>query len=304
MKPLKWSRASLSLNTQNKVIKALNVFLEMVSRANDINPKKCPQYTRAELTQVSATDILDEDEIKKIQDALMDIRKESHDLFTVLARSGMRENEGLGLCVAFLFEGKIKGSKLDKLHKQLAMYDLEDYYGYICLESQPALDRIRTEKKIKDRFGHTWDAGSVPRKPLKLRSKIAPEHYRFIPIFDKKAWNILVNRWNEQMELAEKKVHGKESRDYLLFNGLTASMFYIDVQKAFEKTKLRFRSPHKLRHTFLTWFYDKTDENRFLARKVAGHNEERSVQIYSHINEQIGREQARKEQSKKKMKVV
>jgi len=37
---------------------------------------------------------------------------------------------------------------------------------------------------------------------------------------------------------------------------------------------------------------------------TAGHNEERSVQIYSHMNEQIGREQERKEQSKRKMKII
>lgn len=257
------------------------------------------------MVQVSALDILEEDEIKKIQDALLDIRKESHDLFTVLARTGMRENEALGLCMAFITEGHFKGKSLTKLHDQISLYKkLGNYHGYICLESQPALGSIRADKKIKDRFGQTWDVGTVPRKPLKLRNRIAPEHYRFIPVFDKKAWNILAERWNTQQDLFEKKTHGKEKRDYLLFDGLTASMFYLDVQKAFDKTKLRFRSPHKLRHTFLTWFYGHTDENRFLARKVAGHNEERSVQIYSHINEQIGREQDLKEQSKRKMKII
>ncbi len=305
VKPLKWNRDTISLNTQNKVIKALNVFLEMVGRQNDEPIRKCPQYKRSEMVQVSALDIVEDDEIKKIQDALLEIRKDSHDLFTVLARTGMRENEALGLCMAFISEGHFKGKKLDKLHKQIKMYDgLGDYHGYICLESQPTLSSIRTDKKYKDRFGQTWELGSVPRKPLKLRPKIAPENFRFVPVFDKKAWNILVARWNAQQELFEKKAHGKDGRNYLLFNGLTASMFYIDVQKAFEKTKLRFRSPHKLRHTFLTWFYGHTDENRFLARKVAGHNEERSVQIYSHINEQIGLEQTQKEQSKQKMKIV
>lgn len=190
------------------------------------------------------------------------------------------------------------------LHNQLAVCGLENYHGYICLESQPALPGLRTEKRFKDRFGVTWDNGSVPRKPLKLRRKIEPENYRFIPIFDKKSWNIIVERWNQQQDKLEEKTHGKESRDYLLFEGLTTSMFYGDLQKAFDKAKLRFRSPHKLRHTFLTWFYDKTDENRFLAKNVAGHNEERSVQVYSHMNEQIGREQERKEQSKRKMKLI
>lgn len=307
VKPLKWNREKLSLNTQNKVIKALNVFLEMVGRENDEPIRKCPQYKRSEMVQVSALDILEPDEIKKLQGALLDIRKDSHDLFTVLANTGMRENEAIGLCMSFITEGHFTGKKLDKLHKQIMMYDgLGDYHGYICLESQPTLQSIRVPptKKYKDRFGQTWEVGSVPRKPLKLRAKIAPEHFRFIPVFDKQAWNILAERWNAQQELFEKKTHGRDKKDYLLFDGLTASMFYTDVQKAFEKTKLRFRSPHKLRHTFLTWFYGNTDENRFLARKVAGHNEERSVQIYSHINEQIGLEQTRKEQSKRKMKLV
>ena len=305
VKPLKWSRDHLSLNTQNKVIKALNVFLQMVGRENDEPIRKCPQYKRSEMVQVTAFDILEEHEIKKIQRALLDIRKESHDLFTVLARTGLRENEALGLCLSFITEGHFKGNKLDKLHDQITMYKgLGDYYGYICLESQPVLDKVRTEKRYKDRFGKTWEAGSVPRKPLKLRAKIAPENFRFIPVFNKLAWNIIAARWNAQQELFEKKAHGKDGRDYLLFEGLSASMFYSDVQKAFERCKLRFRSPHKLRHTFLTWFYGHTDENRFLARKVAGHNEERSVQIYSHINEQIGLEQKQKEQSKRKMKIV
>lgn len=304
VKPLKWNREKLSLNTQNKIIKALNVFLEKVGRDNAEAILKCPQYKRSEMVQVSASDLLEPDEIKKIQSELLEIRKDSHDFFTLLANTGMRENEALGLCVGFIFEGKIKGKKLDKLHNQLAVCGLENYHGYICLESQPALPRLRTDKRFKDRFGVTWDTGSVPRKPLKLRRKIEAENYRFIPIFDKKTWNIIAERWNQQHDILEEKTHGKESRDYLLFDGLTTSMFYGDLQKAFDKAKLRFRSPHKLRHTFLTWFYDKTDENRFLAKKVAGHNEERSVQVYSHMNEQIGREQERKEQSKRKMKLI
>lgn len=304
VKPLKWNRDRLSLNTQNKIIKALNVFLEMVSRENDKPLKKCPQYSRSQTAQVTASDILEEDEIKEIKKALMDIRQDSHDFFTVLVNTGLRENEAIGMCLSFIFEGNFEGKKLEKIHNQLKVCGLGKYYGYICLESQPALTEIRTPKRFKDRFERTWNAGSVPRKPLKLRKTISPENHRLIPVFNKEAWNIIVNRWNQQLELLDKKSHGKDGRDYLLFDGFTASMFYGDLQKAFEKTKLRFRSPHKFRHTFLTWFYDKTDENRFLAKKVAGHNEERSVLIYSHINEQIGREQAQKAQAQRRMKTV
>jgi integrase len=76
------------------------------------------------------------------------------------------------------------------------------------------------------------------------------------------------------------------------------------VVKAFEKAKLPFRGPHKLRHPFLTAFYAATNESRFLARKVAGHNEERSMAIYSHIGEKIALEQTQKKQSQKKMKII
>jgi len=52
----------------------------------------------------------------------------------------------------------------------------------------------------------------------------------------------------------------------------------------------------------ILYFFAK--QNSDLDKKVAGHNEERSVQIYSHINEQIGREQSQKEQVKRKMKLI
>lgn len=90
VKPLKWNRDKLSLNTQNKIIKALNVFLEMVGRQNDEPIRKCPQYKRSEMVQISALDILEPDEIKKLQEALLDIRKDSHDLFSILANTGMQ----------------------------------------------------------------------------------------------------------------------------------------------------------------------------------------------------------------------
>ena len=70
--------------------------------------------------------VVEDHEIKKLQEALLGISKDSHDLFTLIAATGLRENEALGLCVAFIFEGNIKGKKLDKLHKQLEVYGLDD----------------------------------------------------------------------------------------------------------------------------------------------------------------------------------
>jgi integrase len=149
-----------------------------------------------------------------------------------------------------------------------------------------------------------WKKGSVPRKPLKTRKSIDPKWYRYIPIFDKDTWNTLVKRWNERIEELENQSVEIDPRDGLLFEGITSSMFYADCVKAFTKLGLKFRSPHKLRHTFLTWFYDKTNEDLLLAKKVGGHEDLRSMENYSHLTEQIGLERTRFAQKKSKMKMA
>lgn len=121
VKPLKWNKDKLSLNTQNKIIKALNRFLDMISVAYQKQIDKCPQYSRAELTRVSARDILDEDEINKIQDELKQIRPASHDFFTVLVNTGLRENEALGLCLSFVT--RIGGLSSKNFHQSLISHD-------------------------------------------------------------------------------------------------------------------------------------------------------------------------------------
>lgn len=309
VKPLKWNRDKLALNTQNRIIKALNMFLEMVGKDLEKKFPKCPQHSFDDLPRVSAEDILSETEIKSVLASLKSESQISYEFFIVLLRSGLRINEALGLNPAFVFEGHIDGAKSKKIHETLKRYDKHDYHGYICLESQPVFNCPRIEKAFKDRFGTTWQAGSVPRKPLKHRKKIEPENYRFIPIWDKSAWNILAKRFNDTAEIFEKAKKEKKNqtldvRDYLIFDGLTKNIFYKHIASAFKNSGVRFRSPHKLRHTFLTSFYDGTDENRFLAKKVAGHSEERSMEVYSHLNEQMGLEQKRKIQTEKRLKII
>lgn len=300
-KPLKWQKKNLALNTQNRIIKALNVFLNMVGKKVGQEFPKCPTHNREELNQVTADDIFSQEEIKNLQFALKGIRPDSYDLFTVLVNTALRTNEVLGMCLPFVMKGHLSGSSSGKLHEQLQKYNLGDYFGYICLESQPILDSIRTSEDFTDSKTQKWKKGSVPRKPLKSRRKIEPKWFRFIPIFEREAWNVLVRRYNEQIDLLSKNTHGRDERDYLLFDNITASMFYQDLVAACEVCKIRFRSPHKLRHTFLTWFYTQTNEDRLLARKVGGHEDERSMRVYSHLAEQIGLEQKRREQGRVKM---
>lgn len=222
----------------------------------------------------------------------------------VLHGTGLRINEGLGLCLDFVTEGKIDGPKSIVIHEKLHSYGLGQYHGYICLESQPALPSIRASERWTDRHGVSWRVGSVPRRPLKHRKKIDAKFYRYVPVFSADVWNILAKRANLASELLRLGKLGSDGRDYLLFDGLTASMFYSDLAKAYEALKLRQRSPHKLRHTFLTWFYEKVGEDMFLAEKVAGHRDKRDVERYNHLGELIGRERKLQQQKGRRFGLV
>lgn len=305
-KPLKKSISKLSLNTQNKAINALNRFIDFLSTSHRIEALRPMElHRRDRLPEVTIEELFEESEIDLICNALLEIRPLSAKIFMILIGTGLRINEALGLCLKFIFAGKIEGGKTsDKIHNSLSKYGLEKYHGYICLESQPACDEIRVKQLFVDRDGVRWPTGSVPRKPLKCRKKIDPKNNRLIPVFSKSAWNLIVDAWNEQIELYEQRIHGIEERDYLLFEGVTASMFYLDMMKAFEVTGLESRSPHKCRHTFLTWFYGETLEDMFLAEWIGGHRDKRSLEVYSHMREQLGREQQFKDQGLRKMSRV
>jgi hypothetical protein len=171
---LKGKKETLAINTQNKVIKSLNLFLSFYGDENPTEHqiKKCSTYPRNMCRQSTADDILEDHEIEPIFTALKSIRPISADLFYVLTKTGMRISEALGLCVHFITEGAMNGTKISSYHKLISKYDLT-YHGYICLESQPKLRSIRDE------------SGKVVRKPLKSRDEIAPKYFRYIPICDK-----------------------------------------------------------------------------------------------------------------------
>jgi integrase len=309
IKPLKVKKDRLAKNTQNKCIKALNRFMAWAYQTNvltELQPK-CEVYAREELPQIGAEDLYTKEEQKMLIEALRVIRPISADFFMFLNNSGCRLNEGLGVCPPFVVEGQIDGDHSKRIHDKLKVYGMDRYYGYIVLMNQPELDSVRLKgnKDFKSSVtGKVWEAEQVPRKPLKHRKNDRPEDWRYIPIYDKATWNMLVDRWNEQDALLQKKARGRNPNDYLLFDGLTASMFYVDLMKAVAQVKLRFRSPHKCRHTYLSWFYAETDEDPFLAKKVGGHKDQGSRAIYSHISQQIGLEQKFVIQMTKKMRRV
>lgn len=305
IKPLKQRKKSLALNTQIKIIKSLNRFLHFCFSKGWIEQQpKCPAYSREETITVTADDTFKDEEVPLICKALNEIRPISRDYFIFLLNTGLRENEGLGISFDWVLGEKIDGQKSGKIHDALCKYDLGKYHGYICLESQPALASIRISDSWTDRHGKRWTSGSIPHKPLKLRKRIDPKYFRYIPIFDPTTWNIIVDRAEKARALHAKGIHGKDPLAYPLFDGLTASMFYCDLAKALVALNLKHRSPHKTRHSFLTWFYDKVSDDLFLADKIAGHRDRRDIERYCHLSEQIGREQKLKQLQKTGLKKV
>jgi integrase len=301
IKPMKARKEHLKINTQAKIINSLNAFLKFAHTKGWVDVlHKCPSYKREETLTVTVDDLFREEEIQPIYHALLKIRATSADLFLVLSHSPLRINEALGLCIDFLSEGNIEGAKSSKIHYGLEKYSLGNYHGFICLENQPAKDCIRITEPWTDRFNYKWETNSVPRKPLKLRKTIDSSYYRYMPIYDLNTWNILVKRANEALDQFDKRIYTSNSKDYLLFDGLTAAMFYNDLTKALEQLKLKHRSPHKTRHTYLTWLYDKISEDTFLAEKIGGHRDKRDIERYNHIREQIGRERQQQINLKKR----
>ena len=279
VKPLKGRKPKSAYNSVNKAIKALNRFLAvMIEQGRCKELAKYPVFPKYLCRKKTAEEYIESAELTAVHSALMEIRPESADLFLVLRQTALRENEALGLCVSFVKWGLINGTRGSKIHEALARYGLDQYYGFVCLESQPSV------KSIRDKLD------AVPRKPLKHRREVGPKSFRYIPISDKTVWNILVRRWNISAKAKDAKKFGDDERNYLLFDGLTSSKFYGDLQKAYSRAKVRFRSAHALRHTFLTDFYDKTFSDLFLAERVAGHRDKATMEIYSHAAEQRGLE--------------
>jgi integrase len=293
--PLKKRIIKLSPNTQNKIINIMNQFIRFNARKSGTEIQTMESIPKESLPQVTADMLIREHEIPLIYQALLESRPTSAELFIVLVRSGLRISEGLGLSLKDIRLGKLNGQISGKIHKRLENSGLGNYHGYIYLMSQVAIDEVRTPNPWTDNCGKIWQPDSVPRSPLKMRRRIDAKFARYVPIWDKQAWNIIVKAVRVQKELQMTKRFGEDESNYLLFDGLTASKFYLDLKQAQEKTKLHHRSPHKLRHTHLSWLYGEISEDPFLAEKIGGHRDKAALETYSHIREQMGQEQERQE---------
>lgn len=265
--------STLAYSTKNQCIKALNAFLKIMNRKNKIDRvTKCPQFARHLENSKSSEEVISETDAVKIYSELKGINALAADLFFILVNTGLRINEGLGLCLDNLIQGDVENKTF---HEQLIRHGV-NYVGYISLESQPASStNIRDKNKI------------VPRKALKGRRTIDPKNNRLIPLINKQVFNTLGKLYFTQRELFQQKKFGDNPKDYLLFDGLNKQRFGNYLRQACQNLRLRNFTPHSCRHTFATQFTGMTFGNVFLCQMVLGHRDLGTSRKYIHIWEQI-----------------
>ena len=284
----------LAYSSRNNVIGSVNIFLDIMFRKGkcDIQPK-CQKFPRHLLNRRDAEHVISDAEAKTITSLLEqggETRSElAADFFVVLLNTGLRLGEGLGISLADFFPGApdnhyTKGS--------LERHNLK-CLGYIALESQLANSR---RARLPD--------GTVPRKPLKGRKRVDAKASRMIPVFDRKAFNALAKRYNEQSEMMEKTTFGTNKSDYLLFGGLDKNLFYRLLTEAYGKSKFKHKSAHCARHSYATKLAGLTNADTGLCRLVLGHRDEDTTLGYVHLFEQINRQARAGVQVKNKIELV
>lgn len=140
---------------------------------------------------------------------------------------------------------------------------------------------------------------------MKGRRKIDSSSGRTIPILDKRAFNILVRRFNVCTKQIESRIFGEEPRDYLLFDGLTKGTFASHLLRVYTAAgKYRSKSAHCLRHTFATELAGLSLGDNTLCKHVLGHRDEETTERYVHLFEQINQQAKMKGQRKRGLKPV
>ena len=284
-------KTSIAYATMNNIINALNAFIEVMYRRRAIEHRhKCRHFAVHLLNQRDERSVIPSTTQDLIYSALRFRRELSADFFLISLNTGMRLNELLGLSLSDFICDEIDS---DFMRRALSPHDFK-VFGFISLESQPARREAPRNEK-----------GAVPRKPLKGKRKIDPEQGRIIPIFEKRTHNTITRLWNLQRELYEKRPYGEDLKNYLLFDGLRASIYSSDLLTVQKKLKISHPySAHDTRHTYSTWLADRTGGNYTLCRMILGHSDLDITMRYVHINSKLKRQMQSKLQLKSGLELV
>lgn len=281
----------LSYSTKNHVVSALNSFMVSMKKRGQVEDiEKCPKFPTHMLNARTAEDVLSAEECTEVYAKLFEISEDSAHFFLVLLHTGLRLSEGLGLSLDDVYEGEPGHEVLRRLLKSRDLHS----YGYISLWSQVA------------NGNHPRNDFQVKRKPLKGRKKMDSLSGRTVPILDKKAFNILVSRFNKCDQQLSKAQYGSDPKNYLLFDGLTKGTFASHLKRAYESLAGRYRqkSAHCLRHTCATELAGKALGDTTLCKMVLGHKDEETTSRYVHLFEQINQKAKMQGQRKRGLAVV
>lgn len=249
---------TLSVNSKDNIIRAANSFITYVETTEGGSPiKRLPEFKFEEKGRRGAESVYKIDELKAVYEEFEKINPKYAALFLILANTGMRVSEAIGL-----LSTDININQIPQQEKWIfnSLKDKTDIFGFILLKSQP----VDSNNLVI--------GGEVKRAPLKKRKRIAPEFNRVIPLIDLET--------TKKLALLQKEA----SLHDLLFEGCTYRIFY----KLFTEIKTKLKLPkqrdiHSLRHTFATNFARLCDGDPRIIEKVLGHSDRKMTERYNHL---------------------
>lgn len=264
----------LAPNTINHCILELNMFMGFMAKLGMCNIQpRCEVYAYAKENSKKGLDsVFTETEAEAVFEFLTKKNPVLADAFWLLLKTGMRISEFRGIGPGNVRMGEIPQKNLNALIKNS---DLDAYPCYLVFNSQ-VNDRVTIR-----------EGGSLQFIPLKTKKKISPEHTRFVPIFDIKAFQIIKKYMNLSKVEFDGKIYGDSLAQYPFFYDKVTSTilnfafedFYIQHPKYFPKTC------HDCRHTYATWLGGH-DITGTLQEYICGHQKE-SAKRYNHLKEQL-----------------
>ena len=273
------SKKALSLASQNHCIIEANVFLEIMAENKKCDPQpKLKTYSDREINNTKNEDsVISDEEFKKISDFLKRRDKErktsNYYFYYLMFHTGMRISELLGLNLQDIKSDPPKDEALKNLLKN-SNIKLKSIHGSIIICKQLSKRDPKTNRPIF--------------KPLKWKKDMSYENSKYIPIFDKKAWNIIVDLVENALNDYEDKKYGSNASDYLLFEKITKNSFSAELRLAYETElpNVKRKTSHDSRHTLSTNIAKRSGFSLALPKMLLGHSE-KTAKRYNHLVESV-----------------
>ncbi len=274
----------LSYSSKNHCINELNCFLELMSLKNkcEIQPrlKAFPDDLKGSR---GVEDLVSNAEYEAITSRLREgCGEEYSDGYHVLRHTGMRFNEFKGLTLEDIKKGEITDESYRKIFQGYGIHSL----AFIILKCQPAKED-RLDEPFENKWGK-WGIGEIAWKPLKSKKDISDKFTRYIPISDKRVFEILRKYINIQRAEYEERIHGDDQRNYpLFFDYFSDQMFRDRIKEVSRTLGLKPKTMHCLRHT-RSHELAKIDRTGTMSKHILGHTS-KTTERYIHMIEELAK---------------